>query len=411
MIKTSAFLSAKPGQGSVLNFKVNSLNKYPNILINQVFQKKGSSFLLLTACAFALSFASCKKDAAPTPKASFEEVLKNGGDFETFGNHKNLINSSTSSVPVDSGSWMCTSNTWDVLQGNQDFPLYDPNVSVVYPGSLLQGASLNNGTPDVIAVKRGPGTVSIDIVNGSNAVFVDLPEVKKSLITQALNDIIDNNNEVLPSRFNFSQEEIKSKEELALKMGVNVEVAPVTIGIDFQLSNVDNLSHYLVTLKQSFYTMSYDIPTQYDDFFDPSVTPADLAKYVYDGNPACYVSDVTYGRVFYLLIESSSSIDKIKTAVNVSFSNAPIDGTMEATNLSTLDSLSVKVLALGGTVANTFAAVSASQLSSLTTMLAKAANIEAGVPLSYVVRTVYNNKLVKNKIDLEYTITDCQLVP
>jgi thiol-activated cytolysin len=354
---------------------------------------------------------SCKKDAAPTTKISYEDVLKSGGEFSNFNNYKNLINTSTSSVPVDSGVWTCTSNTWDVLQGNQDFPLYDPNVSVVYPGSLLQGASLNNGTPDVIAVKRGPGTVSIDIVNGSNAVYVNLPEIKKSLITQALNDIVDNNNEVLPSRFNFMQEQIKSKEELALTLGLNVEIAPVTVGADFSLSTDESMNHYLVTLKQSFYTMSYDIPTDYGDFFDPSVTPSDLDKYVSAGNPACYVSDVTYGRVFYLLIESTSSITKIKAAVNLSFSNAPISGSVEASYLSSLDSVSVKVLALGGMVANTFSAISASQLGTLTTLLGHAADIKAGVPLSYVVRTVYNNKLVKNKIAMQYTINDCELVP
>lgn len=368
-------------------------------------------FIGALAVAGILVMSSCKKDASPAEDVSFEEVLKSGGEFETFENYKILTNTSTSSIPVDSGNWNCTSSTWSVLQGNPDFPIYDPNVSVVYPGSLLQGASLNNATPDVVAVRRGPGTVSIDLVNGSNAVYVNLPEVKKSYITQALNDIVYENNEVLPSRFTFSHEQIKSQEELALALNVDVDIAPVTVGAQFEFSNESNMNHYLVTLKQSFFTMSYDIPYTYDDFFDPSVTPMDLAKYVNPGNPACYVSDVTYGRVFYLLIESSSSIMKIKAAINLSFSNAPVSGSTEVNYLSSLDSLSVKVLALGGTITPTFTAINASSLSTLTTQLGKSADIKAGVPLSYVVRTVYNNKLVKNKINLEYTINDCALVP
>lgn len=366
---------------------------------------------ILVVAAAVLTLNSCKKDISPGEDVSFEAVLAEGGEFSAFNNHKILSNVNTTSVPVDSGTWNCTNTTWSVLQGNQDFPLYDPNVSVVYPGSLLQGASLNQATPDVVAVKRGSGTVSIDIINGSNYVYVNVNEVKKSLITQALNDIINDNNEVMPARFTFQHEQIKTKEELALSLGLNVEIVPVTVAANLSFSNAANTNHYLVVLKQSFYTMSYDIPSSYDDFFDPSVVPMDLAKYVGPGNPACYVSDVTYGRVFYLLIESTSSATEISAAINVSFSNAPVSGEIEANYLSQLENLSVKVVALGGSTASTFSAISASQLSSLTTQLAKSADLRAGVPLSYVVRTVYSNKLVKNKLDTEYTINDCALVP
>lgn len=365
----------------------------------------------VVACVAMVTLGSCKKDAPPEEQVSFEEVLKSGGEFATYGNEKNLIEVTTSSIPVDSGIWNCTNSTWSVVQGNQDFPLYDPNVSVVYPGSLLQGASLSNATPDVIAVKRDGGTVSIDIINGSGSVYVTVPEVKKSLITQALNDIIDDNNQIMPARFTFQHEVVKTKEELALSLGLNVEIVPVTVAANLSFTNESSANHYLVVLKQSFYTMSYDIPPSYGDFFDASVTPMDLAKYVGPGNPACYVSDVTYGRVFYLLIESTSSLMKIEAAINLSFSNAPVSGEIEANYLSSLDNLSVKVVALGGSTSSTFSAISASQLSTLTSQLSNGADLDAGVPLSYVVRTVYNNKLVKNKLDLEYTINDCALVP
>ena len=372
---------------------------------------KKQFYLLSIFTILLFSLNSCKKDLSPGQDVSYDEVIKSGGEFDDFSNHRILTNITTTSVPIDSGNWNCTNSTWDVIQGNIDFPLYDPNVSVVYPGSLLQGASLNNATPDVISVKRGSGTVSIDIINGSGSVYVNVNEVKKSHITQALNDIINDNNKVMPARFTFQHEEVKTKEELSLSLGLNAEITPVTASSNLTFSNEDEANHYLVVLKQSFYTMSYDIPYNYSDFFDTSVKPMDLVKYVYRGNPACYVSDVTYGRVFYLLIESTSSIDKITTSINLSFSNAPISGEIETNYLSSLENLSVKVLALGGSTASTFSAISASQLSTLTTQLAKSSDLKAGVPLSYVVRTVYSNKLVKNKIDLEYTINDCQVIP
>jgi len=358
-----------------------------------------------------ITLNSCKKDVSPSENVSYEEVLKSGGEFAPFSDYKNLIDVNTTSVPVDSGNWNCTNSTWSVLQGNMYYPLYDPNVSVVYPGSLLQGASLNNATPDVIAVKRGGGTVSIDIINGSGSVYVNLNEIKKSVVTQALNNIIFSNNKVMPARFTFNHELVKTNEELSLALGLNVEISPVTIVANLSFLNNSTANHYLVELKQTFFTMSYDIPPSYDDFFDPTVKPMDLAKYVGKDNPACYVSDVTYGRVFYLLIESTSSKEEITAAINVSFDGIPVSGNIDANYLSTLENLSIKVIALGGSTTSTFSAINSNSLSSLTTLLGQSSDLKTGVPLSYVVRTVYSNKLVKNKLDIEYTINDCQLVP
>lgn len=373
--------------------------------------RKNFSLLGTLAIGVMLTLNSCKKDASPATQVSYAEVIQSGGDFESFQNHRMLTNINSSSIPVDSGSWNCTDSTWNVLQGNNDFPLYDPNVSVVYPGSLLQGASLNGSTPDVIAVRRGEGTVSIDIVNGSSAVAVPIAEVKKSTISQALNDIMANNNHIMPARFTLKHEVVKNQEELALAMGLNFNVWGITAAGNLGFAHNTGLTHYLVSLKQTFYTMSYDIPYDNNSLFHPSVKPMDLAKYVGPGNPACYVSDVTYGRVFYLLIESSSSVDSIAGAITASYGNDSINGTVNANYLSSLQNLNVKVMALGGDVATTFTTIDVNDLPTLTSMLGQSADIQTGVPLSYVVRTVYNNKLVKNKIDLEYTVTDCELVP
>lgn len=371
--------------------------------------KRNCHVIGVLAMTGMLMLNSCKKDISPDQQVSYDEVLASGGEFATFENYKILTNTSASSVPVDSGNWNCTHATWSVLQGNLDFPLYDPNVSVVYPGSLLQGASLNAATPDIIAVRRGGGTVSIDIVNGSAGVAVPIAEIKKSAVSQALNDIMANNNWVMPARFTLKHDVVRTQEELSLGLGLNVDAWMVSTASNLGFTTKDNTTNYLVALKQTFYTMSFDIPYNYNDLFHPTVKPMDLAKYTGPGNPACYISDVTYGRVFYMLIESTSPETQISAAISAAYGND--SGSFNAGYLSALQNLNVKVMSLGGEVVNTFSTIEAHDLPTLTYMLGQSANIQTGVPLSYVVRTVYNNKLVKNKIDLEYTISDCQLVP
>jgi thiol-activated cytolysin len=374
--------------------------------------KKTYNFVGVLALGVMLTLNSCKKDVSPVAeRVSYAEVIQSGGDFTDFQNHKILTNITNSSIPVDSGNWNCTNSTWNVLQGNTDFPIYDPNVSVVYPGSLIQGASLNSATPDVIAVRRGEGTVSIDIVNGSAAVAVPIAEIKKSAISQALNDIMANNNHIMPARFTLKHEVVKTQEELALGLGLNFSAWGATVAANLGFAHNTNATHYLVSLKQTFYTMSFDIPYDYNSLFHPTVKPMDLAKYVGPGNPACYISDVTYGRVFYLLIESTSSSDSIAAAITASYNTDTINGTINASYLSSLQNLNVKVMSLGGDVTSTFSTIDVTDLPTLTSMLGQSANIQTGVPLSYVVRTVYNNRLVKNKIDMEYTVNDCHLVP
>ena len=166
--------------------------------------KKNYHFIGILAVAGMFMMTSCRKDINPDAEVSYDEIIASGGEFADFGNYKTLTNTNTSSVTVDSGTWNCSYNTWSVQQGNLNFPIYDPNVSVVYPGSLLQGASLNSATPDVVAVRRGGGTVSIDLVNGSFSVAVPIAEIKKSTVAQALNYIMANNNELMPARFTLS---------------------------------------------------------------------------------------------------------------------------------------------------------------------------------------------------------------
>ena len=61
--------------------------------------------------------------------------------------------------------------------------------------------------------------------------------------------------------------------------------------------------------------MAFDPPQGAAGVFAPSVTADDLAPYAAQGNPPVYVSGVTYGRIFYILFESSSSQMDLEAAV------------------------------------------------------------------------------------------------
>lgn len=309
-------------------------------------------------------------------------------------------------------SWKCTTTTYDLKKGTggeEGFPLFSPNAKIIYPGSLLQGKTLKNTTPDVISVDRAGGTISYDLVNGNASSNVSVEVVSKSSIQAAMNKIIAASPNVAPANFTFEYEQVQTREALAISMGLDVKSAFVKAGASFDFENEDNSNRILVKLKQTFYTMSMDLPTSLDDLFADSVTPQDLAKYVQDDNPATYISDVTYGRVYYMLIESSSSYQELNVAVNASFGafGAKVKADLEVDYLKELSNLNIKVIAFGGDTESTISSIGVTNLSTLVGLLSKSAVIGSGLPISYVVRSVNTNQIVGVQLATELSETEC----
>ncbi len=360
----------------------------------------------LTIILISIFTISCRKKGADK---TFQSVLDLGGEFE------DPINSNTKSTTIDTvingdSLWACSTDTYNVIQGMQEFPLFNPNSSVVYPGNLLQGGSLKNATPDVIVVDRAGGTFSIDILSGWG-LSASVTEVVKSQVASALNDIIYNQTySAIPSNISFSLEDVHSEQQLALSLGVDFSAYGVSVSSQLGFTNAHEYNRVLVKLSQSYYTMSYDLPSSYDDIFAPSVTPEDLEIYVGPGNPACYISDVTYGRVFYLLVESTSSATAISSSINASFSAIPNSpsANVNSSYLSSLENLNIKLFALGGDAASTLYTIGNTNVNSLVSILGAAGDITTGVPLSYVCRAVNGNKIVSVNLATTYDVETCE---
>ncbi len=369
---------------------------------------------LIGALFILVALTQCKKEDKSNPEQNtFEKVIKTGGGFEPVVK-STVVEDTASSTKTEAGQrWRCTTTTYDAKDGSgggSGFPLFSPNANVIYPGSLLQGASLRQATPDVIAVDRAGGTISYDIVDGNLQSFFTVDEVTKSSVSNAMNQIISSSSGVVPANFNFTYKNVQSRKQFALEVQADYENSFLELEGYLSLNTDKTYSSYLVRLNQSYYTMSFDIPTNIDQIFDKDVSPADLAKYVGPGNPATYISDVTYGRTYYMLIESTSSVFDMEAGISGSFSAIASSGggSVDASYLSSLSNLKIQVFAYGGEASSTLrTVVDASRLDSLVNKLASAGSIESGKPLSYVVRSVYDNKVVSVQLANKYDVTNC----
>ena len=357
----------------------------------------------------ALALGACGSDPTdPTPR-TFDAVIDAGGTYEKVNPSQDveLVSSAEEELP-DGTITLCTVEHHSIVDAPLDYATFDPNAEVIYPGSLLQGQSLGRATPDPIILDRSPGTITINLVNGSQEVSADVDEVRYSQVIQAMNDIIAENNGTLPAAFTYRSSQVQSREEMALNMGVNVQTLTTDVQAKLNISSDSAYSSFLVELNQRYYTMSFDMPVSREALFADSVTPADLTRYVSPENPATFVSSVTYGRRFYLLVESTETASDMRASIEASYDAALAGGSghLDGRDVSTLSNVNVKVFALGGN-ANLALAAFNGNVDAIAEFLTEGGAIDTGVPLSYTVRNVKDNSLVNVKVATDYEVRNC----
>ena len=392
------------------------------LTINRALQ--GILFALLF-----ITFTSCQEGGSatgpepPEDPQTFEEVIALGGEFEQIPDTR-TTDTLAVSEPVaedrqvdedgsaESQRWICTTTTFSVLDGNGQFPLFNTNADVVYPGSLLQGKTLTNATPSPIVVERAGGTISYDLTNGNLSSTFTVDRVSKSSIQDAMNNIIANSGEEVPANFQLVIEEVQSEQQLALEMGLNVNTFATKVKSNMSFSTDRSYNRFLVKLTQSYYTMSFDLPTSLSQIFDESVTPEQLATYVQPDNPATFISSVTYGRIFYMLVESTTSSQEMETKLNVSYGsfNNEVSGSVDVDSFQEMNNVKIKVIAYGGDSAGAISLAGESTIQDIAGRLEESTNIRTGLPLSYVVRSVERpDQVVGTKIATEYDVKNCEL--
>jgi hypothetical protein len=356
--------------------------------------------------------AACSSDSNdPTGPGSknFNAVVNSGGEFEVVEEVNEIVSKQTVLETIGNEAFFCTTTRYNIMEAPEAFPQFDPNAEVVYPGNLLQGASLGQATPNPIPVGRGPGRVVMTILNGSSAVARDVPVVSLGSMLQAQNDIIASASNTVPARFSFSKETVRSREEFALALDINAHNLTVDVNAALAFHTDREYNRFVVKLVQSYFTMAFEIPTSIDDFFAPTVTPDDLDPFVGPGNPPAFISSVTYGRIFYLLIESTSSLTEIEASIDASFNAAVVGGSLgvNSTYLGELENSRVSAFALGGDSESAINAIT-DDFDALKSFLASGGQINTGVPLSYVVRSVARrDQIVSVGVGTEYEIREC----
>jgi thiol-activated cytolysin len=216
--------------------------------------------LIITSCT------ETGTETEPAETADLASLINNAGEFEDF--EESYEESEAQEFEEMSGNvqFFCTRKTVNLTEGFSDYPQFDPNSQVIFPGNLLQGNTLDNATPSGIPVERGPGTIVITLVNGASSASRQLEEVGLGSVFDAMNEIIADNPGDLPARTTYSMERISSREQLGVSLRAEYNSLSTDVQEAFSYESDVSYNRFLVRLTQSYYTIAFEAPTDPADF-------------------------------------------------------------------------------------------------------------------------------------------------
>lgn len=314
---------------------------------------------------------------------------------------------------------------YSFTQTSDEYAILDPWPSIMWPGCLIQGNSIRgNSVPNAIPIieKRKPGRIMLQVVSGESREDKSKPEnfyteVKKMQET----DVLDAQNELLrrhmqggtPASVSYTMEVVHNIKELAIHTGLDVKKVFAKIQAFAGSELKSNKSYVLVKLYQRFFTMSYQDPDMgFLGVFTPDIQAYELEPFTGPGNPICFVSSVSYGRVYYLLYESDKEEETLYASLHTYFAGFTIDGTFKKNEI--VESSRVKMLQRGGDAeAGLRAALSGKpkDIADFIIQGAKFSTQNVGAPISFTVKHLYDNSLVNMYNTLNYSYDKTEFLP
>jgi hypothetical protein len=296
-----------------------------------------------------------------------------------------------------------------VMMGNN---LSFQTEDVIWPGNIIQGISVkdNHLASVPLSSYRNPGRIYLDVVSGQEGMNYthDIAEFTGSSVTQAMNDILAPYTSGFPAQITFSQEVVHSKEEMAFYLDMNTDDFDLQTKGTFESVNWTQSSktRIMIKLEQIYFTMNYDYPGS-DSLFNDNMKLDYLKPYVYENNPLCYISSVSYGRYFVLLYEAESENQLISQTLGKIFSDEP-NQQFSNMEISSYHTASVRMIQIGGNATDGLELLlgSPNALHKFIVDGSVFSKDNAGAPIYYTLRYAHNNRAVETYKDIDITYSE-----
>lgn len=306
------------------------------------------------------------------------------------------IEDSESTARIDGVDYKVTEKTRQQTMAVHELVAFDPNADALWPGSLVQGKSLQTGVLAPIALPRAPGTVTLTTPLDVPRTSFVLERPSLAAAQQAIQELLAPVQRATPARLAYTSITSESWQQGLLTLGVDARWLNGTAQADLSTRGSKARSLMAVKLTQAYYTLAFNPPEHPSAMLDPSVGVEDARLYMDKGNPPVAISSVTYGRMLILIFQSSASTNELEVAVNAAMHSAGASGEVkiDGKHVETLRSSQISVLALGGAGQSAIKLITGDPAQGLQAYLSEGATFSKdspGLPISYQTRYVRDN--------------------
>jgi len=387
---------------------------------------------LCIAVGLALIINACKKNPVapettvnPVDAASIDTLVQSVPEFQQAPTWSTRVDSTSSDTvttadqngnQVDSTTWLEQNVSYSASQNPDTYMMFNPQASVLWPGNLVQGNSIASGVPNSVPISnRASGNITLGILSGdsagtANKFYRTIDQFQYSTVNQAMNSILSGYHGGTPGKYSYSMEQVYSASQLNFDLSLGYTGPSVSASGQIGVSFSSTKTYFAVKLTQQFFTMVYDDPQGPSGVFGPGFTANQLAPYTGAGNPVCYISSVTYGRIYILIYESTASAQDLNAALSFAYNGGVASGNVQSTAdfSKVMSQTTAQVLQIGGDPQaglDAATALSYDKINSFLTLGADFSSTNIGEPISYTVKYLKDASLVRMNSVMQYTVT------
>ena len=343
-----------------------------------------------------LSITGCKKDGFD--KNALNEYLTAMDEVPTASSEGVNSQLKDSSSTMDT-YYVYVTKKYSATAGYSDNIVLNPQTEVIFPGALIKGESILDGTYTQISAKRRPITLSTSLTGAGTKVHVTVDDPSLSNVREAVNNLMSNQTfNPPPANIGYEIFQAYSSTQLALSLHAGYKSGAINVvgGLDF--SNSNYRTRLVAKFIQKYYTIDLDQPTHPSDLFDE-----DMDKSTAGTLMPMYVSSVTYGRVALFTVESTMNETDVSGYLHAMYYGGTVEAAAAFTKLQSESKLNVYIL--GGSSYDAVAAINGFEdFKKYITEGGEFSKDSPGAPIGYTLRFISDNSVGMMKFSADYTI-------
>jgi hypothetical protein len=325
------------------------------------------------------------------------------------------IQNGAMSAEAREGDYQCVKQNLKETRQFDRIVAYAANSDSLYPGALVSADSVLTGLFTQIVLPRAPATISVSLENLGGMKTATIAEPSLSAYRDALSSILDAEVTGSTAANLFSEiEEVHTEEQLNMALGVQASwgLGVASLKTNFNFSNQEVRSRYVVRYTQAYYTVDLDAPASPSEMFHELTTLEDVQLKMDATRPPAYVSSVTYGRMVVFTFESEYSAQEMGAALEFAYSGGiDVKGDVSVTYKDIISKSKITAFILGGDAGAAVQTIDSYEaLKEFIKTGGNYSKMSPGAPIAYKLSYLKDNSPARMSFTTDYEVKECNRV-